>query len=144
MLYLGAALWIVLAGLDSSLATAAALLLMLLAAVGLYAGWVTAAFFLNFSTALVDAGVVEADEVAWRVVVLLAAAATLLALTVRAGGIPTYAAAGTWALIGIAVTDVSDGTTLVTTAAIASAVVLVAAATAVRTSGTRSAPPAVR
>ena len=82
VLYLGGALWIVLAGFDSSAATAAALLLMLVAgvdavvtvsrehvaphwlavltraSVGLYAGWVTAAFFLNVSTALVDAGAV--------------------------------------------------------------------------------------
>ncbi|MDP2775415.1 MAG: hypothetical protein Q8O61_17815 [Nocardioides sp.] len=159
VLYLGGALWIVLAGLDSSLATAAALLLMLVAAVdglltaaraslsprwfrvltrgaiGLYAGWVTAAFFLNASTALVDSGVVEADALPWQLGMLVAATVTLLALTFRARGIPTYAAAGTWALIGIAVTGVSDGTTEVTAVAVAAAVVLVAAAFASRSTG---------
>ena len=151
-LYLAGALWVALAALDSSLATAAALLLMLVAAVdglltatradlaprwfalltrgaiGLYAGWVTAAFFLNASTALVDAGLVEADGLAWQLVMLIAAAVTLLALTVSARGILTYAAAGTWALIGIAVTGASDGTTEVTVVALAAAAALVAAA----------------
>lgn len=163
VLYLGGALWIVLAGLDSSLATAAALLLMLLAAVdgvltaarvpmepswfailtrgaiGLYAGWVTAAFFLNVSTALVDSGVVEADELSWQVGVLVVAVAVLLTLTVAARGILTYAAAGTWALIGIAVTGAADGTTAVTAVAVASAVVLVAATAALRLTGRRPA-----
>lgn len=159
VLYLGGALWIVLAGLDSSTATAAALLLMLVAAVdgvlvaarvpmdpswfavlscsaiGLYAGWVTAAFFLNVSTALVDSGVVEADELAWQVGVLVVAVAVLLTLTVASRGILTYAAAGTWALIGIAVTGASDGTTVVTVVAVASAAALVAATAALRLTG---------
>lgn len=154
VLYLGGTLWIVLAGLDSSLATAGALLLMLVAAVdgvltaarapmeptwfalltrgamGLYAGWVTAAFFLNASTALVDAGVVEADRLPWQVGVLVVAVAVLLILTVAARGILTYAAAGTWALIGIAVTGASDGTTVVTVIAVVSAVGLLVATAA--------------
>ncbi|MGA8211795.1 MAG: hypothetical protein WB441_06265 [Nocardioidaceae bacterium] len=159
VLYLGGALWIVLAGLDSSLATAAALLVMFVAgvdgvltvarkagtppwvalltraAVGLYAGWVTAAFFLNVSTALVDVGAVEADSLPWQLVVLAVAALVLLTLTVAARGILTYAAAGVWALIGIAVTGVSDDTTEVTVLAVASAVVLVTVTLAVRLSG---------
>ncbi len=164
VLYLGAALWIVMAALDSSLATAAALLLMLVAAVdgllaaarttlaprwfavltrgaiGLYAGWVTAAFFLNASTALVDSGVVEADELAWQLGMLFAAAATLLALTFSARGIYAYAAAGTWALIGIAVTGASDGTSEVTAVAVVLAVVLVAAAVVLNSKGRLSTP----
>lgn len=166
-LYLGAVVWIVLAALDSSQATAAALVLMLVAAVdglltaaraplapsslgvltraavGLYAGWVTAACFLNVSTALVDSGVVEADELAWQVAVLVAAAAVLLALTVGARAIPTYTAAGVWALIGIAVTSISDGTTEVTVVALDSAGVLVVAAVVLRTAGRRPTPAAV-
>lgn len=151
VLYLGGALWIVMAGLDSSIATALALLLMLVAAldavltvarasidsgwlrglsrvaVGLYAGWVTAAFFLNVSTALVDLGAVEADALGWQLVVLAVAAVTLLAVLVRTGGLVAYAAAGVWAMVGIAVTGRADGTTGVLVAAVVAAVVLVVA-----------------
>lgn len=161
VLYFGGALWIVLAGLDSSLATAAALLVMFVAAVdavltvaresiapgwlavltrasvGLYAGWVTAAFFLNASTAMVDAGAVEADELPWQLVVLVVAAATLLTLLVKTGGILTYAAAGTWAMAGIAVTGSGNGTTEVVVIALVAAVVLVAATVALGVMGRR-------
>ena len=153
VLYLGGAVWIVLAGLDSSLATAGALLVMFVAAidavlttarstfepgwfsvltrasVGLYAGWVTAAFFLNVSTAMVDAGLVEADELPWQLVVLAVAAVVLLAVLVRTGGIVAYAAAGIWAMIGIAVTASQDGTTSVLVAALVVVAALVATTT---------------
>ncbi len=163
VLYLGGALWIALAGLDNSYATAAALLLMFVAAVdavlttarepiaprwlsvlthasvGLYAGWVTAAFFLNVSTALVDAGPVEADELAWQLVVLVIAAVVLLTVLVRTRGIVAYAAAGVWAMIGISVTGSSDGTTGVVVTALAAAAVLVAATAALQLRGRRAA-----
>lgn len=162
VLYLGGTVWIVLAGLDSSLATAAALLVMFvaaadavltvarssitpawlavltLAAVGLYAGWVTAAFFLNASTALVDAGPVEADQLPWQLVVLGVAIVTLLVLLVRARGNPAYAAAGTWAMIGIAVTGRDNGTTEVVVVALVAAAVLVITAIALTLSRARS------
>ncbi|RYY46418.1 MAG: hypothetical protein EON53_09095 [Actinomycetales bacterium] len=95
VLYLGGAVWIVLAGLDSSLATA------------------------------VDAGLVEADELPWQLVVLAVAAVVLLAVLVRTGGIVAYAAAGTWAMVGIAVTGNADGTTGVLVAALVAAAVIV-------------------
>jgi hypothetical protein len=153
-LYIGGAVWIVLAGLDSTLATAGALLWMLIAgvdavltvarepitprwlsiltraAVGLYAGWVTAAFFLNASTALVDAGPFEADELPWQLVMLALAVVTLLVLLIKTGGIPTYAAAGTWAMIGITVTGRDNNTDEIVVLAVAAAVILVAAAIA--------------
>lgn len=164
-LYLGGTLWIVLVGLDSSLATAAALLLMLIAAVdgvltvarapmrpgwfavltraaiGLYAGWVTAAFFLNISTALVEFGAVEADQLPWQVGVLIVAAVALLIVSIAARGIPTYAAAGVWALLGIAVTGASNGTTGVVWIAAISAVVLVVTVVALRLKGQHPATP---
>ena len=159
VLYLGAALWIVLAGLDSSLATAAALLVMLVpavdaaltiarepfaprpfalltqASVGLYAGWVTAAFFLNVSTALVDAGAVEADALGWQLAVLVVIAVALIGLMVRTRGLVAFAAAGTWALIGITVTGIDNDTAEVSLAAAVAAVLLVGATVAVRASG---------
>lgn len=154
VLYLGGAIWIVLAGLDSSLATAGALAVMFgaavvavlavtreeiepswmrrltRAAVGLYAGWVTAAFFLNASTALVDTGVVSADDLPWQVVVLGLAVATLLVLTVASRGPIAYAIAGVWAMIGIAVTARDNGDDAILTATLVG-VVLLAAVTAV-------------
>ncbi len=128
VLYLGGTLWIAMAGLDSSLATAGALTVMFgaaavavlavaresltpswfrrltRAAVGLYAGWVTAAFFLNVSTALVDAGAFDAGDLPWQVVMLVVAVVVLLALAVAARGPIAFALAGVWAMIGIAVT----------------------------------------
>lgn len=163
VLYLGGAVWIVLAGLDSSLATAGALAVMFgaavvavltvareeiepawmrrltRAAVGLYAGWVTAAFFLNVSTALVDAGAVSADELPWQVVVLGVAVATLLVLTVAARGPVAYAAAGVWAMIGIAVTARDNGDDAIVTATLLGTVLLVATTAVINLRG-RKAP----
>lgn len=150
VLYLGGTVWIVTSALDSSLLTALALLVMLVGAVaavltaariplaprwfavltrtavGLYAGWVTAAFFLNLSTALVDLDVVGAREPGWQLVVLVVAAAVLLALTLSTG-IVAYAVAGAWALVGIAVTGSDNGDTSVLALTVALAVVLVVA-----------------
>ena len=151
VLYLGAALWIVMAGLDSSVATAGMLLVMFAAAAvlvldvarrpaepgwlavltraaaGLYAGWVTAALFLNLSTALVDLDVVAADEVAWQLVVLAVATVALVVLVAATGGNLGYAAAALWALLGITVTGSTDATTSVVVGAVVSTLLLVAA-----------------
>lgn len=152
-LYLGGTLWILMAALDSSTATFVALALMFGFAVdgvltlaragdelaprghrtitriafGLYAGWVSAAFFLNLSTALVGWGVVEADAVGWQLAVVAVATVTLVAL-VLVGRLAAYAAAGLWALFGIAVTGLSDGTDSVVVAAAVAAVALLVAA----------------
>lgn len=163
-LYLGGTLWIVLSTTDSSVATAVALLLMLVAAVdavltvarepiaprwlsrlnrasvGLYAGWATAAFFLNLGSALVDVEVFGADELAWQVVLLVVAALTLLTLTVQARGIVTYAAAGVWALVGIVATAGSDGSTEITIVSVAAIAVLVATTIALQVVGNRRSP----
>ncbi len=156
VLYLGGAVWIVLAGLDSSLATAAMLLVMLVAAVdgvltaartpvqhdwfgvltrvtvGLYAGWVTAAAFLNVSTALVDAGAVKADSSGWQLAVVVAAVAFLLVVLVATRGNRAYAAAGTWAMVGIAVTGSANDDTSVVMLAVVAGVLLVGTAAALR------------
>lgn len=156
VLYLGGTVWIVLAGLDSSLATAGMLLVMLVAAVdgvltaartpmqgdwfavltrvtvGLYAGWVTAAAFLNVSTALVDAGAVEADTLGWQLGVVVAAVAFLLAVLLATRGNLAYAAAGTWAMMGIAVTGAANDDTSVVVLAVVAGVLLVGAAAVLR------------
>lgn len=154
VLYVGGALWILTAALESSVATAAVLSIIFaaavdglltarnghleplrlarlgLASIGLYSGWVAAAFLLNISTALIDVGVWGADELSWQIGVLIIAAATLIGFTVAARGVLTYVAAGCWALAGIAVTGVANSTPTVTGLAILSAVALVAVASA--------------
>lgn len=163
VLYVGGAVWIAVAAVDSSLGTAAVLVAMAVAAtiavltvatahdgpawlrlltraaVGLYAGWVTAAVFLNVSTALVDVGPLSAREVSWQVVVLVLAALTLLAVTLLAGGVLAYALAGAWAMLGIAVTAAADGTTAVLATAVVAGLVLLGAAMATRARVHRSA-----
>ena len=106
-------------------------------AVGLYAGWVTAAFFLNASTALVDQGVVEADAVAWQLVVLAVAALTLVGVLTATRGVPAYAVAGVWALLGIAVTGAGGDHPSVLVLALVGAVGVVVAAVVVRRSAPR-------
>jgi len=152
VLYLGAVVWIAMAGLDDSVLTALALAVMLGAAidavltaarhrcparwatvltrtaVGLYAGWVTAAFFLNVSTAAVSLDLADASTLPWQVVVLVVATLCLGAVLVLTRGVVAYAAAGVWALVGIAVTGVRDASDAVTVTAVVGAVVVVAAA----------------
>ena len=149
VLYLGATLWIFMAAVGSSVATASALLVMFLAAivlvttvarqpiqpgwlgilaraaVGLYCGWVTAAFFLNVSTALVDVGITDASEPVWQLVILCIATVALATLVLASRANLAFATAGIWALIGIIVTGRTDGTSsVVTTAAVAIAVLV--------------------
>ncbi|GAA1749198.1 hypothetical protein [Aeromicrobium alkaliterrae] len=162
VLYVGGAVWIGLAGLDSSVATAAALLVMAGAAlvavvavvreplaprwfslltrasVGLYAGWVTAALFLNLSTAAVDVAGLDAGRASWQIAVLVVAAVTLVGFTVVTGGTLGYVLAGVWALFGITVTARSDGSDAIASAAVAGAVALAAAALVTRLTAPRS------
>jgi hypothetical protein len=151
VLYLAAVVWIVVAALDTSTGTFLALAVMFAAAVdgvltlrraelspswfrtltrvafGLFAGWVSAAFFLNLSTAVVSWGWFDADDVAWQLVVV-AVATLVLAALVLTGRLAAYAAAGVWALVGIAVTGADDGTTEVLVAAVVGGVVVAGAA----------------
>lgn len=164
VLYVGGALWIGASTLESSLATAAALLLMLVAAVdgvltagrqvpptgwllrltrfavGLYAGWVTAAFFLNLGTALVELDAFDVERLGWQVALLAVAGVALLALTLVTR-VPAYAAAGVWALAGIAVTGADNGDTAVLALAVGAALTL-ALALVVAVRAVRRAAPA--
>lgn len=148
VLHLGATAWIVCAGFDSSVATAAALTVMVVAAVdavivagrgalwpcwlailtqaaiGLYAGWVTAAFFLNLSTALVDTDVAGADELGWQLAVLGVAVVAVVVVLVASRGVPAYALAAVWALLGIAVTGNEDGNNEVIVMAVVAGVLI--------------------
>lgn len=163
-LYLGGTAWILLAALSSSTATAVALLVMTVAgvdaallvtrrrtgptwltlltraAVGLYAGWVTAALFLNVATALVELDLVAVGDLGWQLAVLLVAVATLLTITVAVRATVAYAAAGTWALVGIAATGLDERSTAVAATALSAIVVLVVLTLVLR--GTRRLTPA--
>lgn len=158
LLYVAAALWIVMAALDSSTLTFLALAIMLVVAVdgvltlarsqvqprrhrlitraafGLFAGWVSAAFFLNLATALEGWGLVEADDLGWQLVVVTVAALTLLALVLKTR-LLAYAVAGIWAFVGIVVAGATSGTTgVIVAASVAALAVAVAAVVAVRSS----------
>ncbi|MDT9593451.1 hypothetical protein RDV89_10270 [Nocardioides zeae] len=150
LLYASGALWIAMSALGSSLATAAALALMLAAAVdgvlvvarsglvprwlarlsraavGLYAGWVTAAFFLNLGTALVEVGAFDVGGLGWQLV-LLAGAAVVLAALAYATRVVAYVVAGIWALGGITATGLGNDDPGVWGLAVAAAAVIGAA-----------------
>ena len=96
---------------------------------------VTAAVFLNVSTALAEVDPLSARDTGWQVVVLVLAALTLLALTVLTGGVLGYALAGAWAMLGIAVTAAGEGTTAVLVTAVVSGLLLLAALAALGTTG---------
>lgn len=161
LLYVAAALWIVMAALDSSTLTFLALAVMLVVAVdgvltlarcqveprrhrlitrtafGLFAGWVSAAFFLNLATALEGWGVVEADDLGWQLVVVAVAALTLVALVLKTR-LLAYAVAGIWAFVGIVVAGATSGTIgVVVAGSVAAVAVAVAAVVAVRASAHR-------
>lgn len=152
-LYLGAAAWIALAGIGSSVATAAALAVMAVFAIdgvlaaaghdrgpvwltrltrlsfGLFAGWVSAALFLNIGTALAEQDVFAVDQAGWQLGVVATASVVLAGITSRVGAvIPTYPAAGLWALLGIWVTGSQDHNVDVQAAAVAGGVLVAIAA----------------
>lgn len=129
-LYLGATVWIVVSSLGSSGGTFAVLAVMTCLALdaariaahslapvdapawtgtlaratsGLYAGWVSAAVFLNLGTALIGAGIGHAASEAWQVGLLVLALGCALVVNRWLGRGFGYPAAVAWASLGIAV-----------------------------------------
>lgn len=154
-LYVGAAVWIAASATGSSALTMVVLVVMAWFAIdaarrassagpsepgwtrtlaratsGIYAGWVSAAMFLNVGTAAIDLGIGDADSHLWQVVLLAVAAAFALMLNATVLHSPWFAGAVAWALIGViaAVSAVSSAATIVA----AVALVLVIAEAAVR------------
>lgn len=152
-LYVAATAWIVVAAIapDSAAATALVLVAMAAAAVdavvvarrvrltprwftvltrtavGLYAGWVTAAVGLNVANALVEAGL-DARAVGWQLAVLVAIGALAVATLAAARGNLAYATAVVWAFAGIAVGAADrDAPALLITAAVAAGAIAAAA-----------------
>lgn len=95
---------------------------------GLYLGWSSIAVFANIAAALIDSGV-SPDAALWQGVVLVAAAAFAVLLTVTLRGTVGYAAGVLWALVAITVGAAGrDSVALAVTAAVAALVVVAATA----------------
>jgi len=104
--------------------------------VGLYLGWSSVAVCVNVAAALIGAGA-PADEVGWQAAVVAVATGAALVLTGVLRGSPGYVAAVAWALIAAAIGAAHRGsTTLAVASAVATVLVVVAAAVSI----TRGAP----
>lgn len=145
VLYLGATVWIVVSAAAISWATFIVLVLMTWFAVdaarlaarahpadppwighlaratsGIYAGWVSAAVFLNLGTGALELDLVGPDALGWQIALLAGAAIFALGINVWMPRSPGYAAAAIWAQVGViaAVAGESDGALIVAVAAI--------------------------
>lgn len=143
-LYVGAAIWIAASATGSSLATLIVLAVMTWFAIdaarlangagaadpawtgtlaratsGLYAGWVSAAVFLNVGTAALEIGLGDADQHGWQVVLLVMAAIFALSVNAMLSHTPAYAVAIVWALIGIVAGTTGESTAATVVAAVA-------------------------
>ena len=130
LLYVGAAVWIVLSSVGSSWGTFAALAVMTALALdaariaarsgppmdapawtgtlaratsGLYAGWVSAAVFLNLSTALIESDIADSSAQLWQIGLLVVALGVAFLVDRWLGRGLAYPAALAWASLGIAV-----------------------------------------
>lgn len=99
---------------------------------GLYLGWSSIAVFANVAAALINSGV-SASNVAWQMVVLLAAGVFAVAMTTMLRGTLGYVAGVIWALVAIAIgASQRDSVALSVTAVVAAVVVAGAAGVAMR------------
>ena len=106
---------------------------VLLATLGLYAGWLSVAIVANTAEVLraYGFGFPGAPIMVWSIAALLAAAAGVFVVLARSGYSLAYAAAVDWALIGIAVANVTRGLSTVV-AALAVLLAVVVAVVALR------------
>ncbi|WP_313405306.1 hypothetical protein [Aeromicrobium sp.] len=145
VLYLGATVWIAVSAAAISWATFIVLVLMTWFAIdaarlaararpvdppwighlaratsGIYAGWVSAAVFLNLGTGALELDLVGPDALGWQIALLAGAAIFALGINVWMPRSPGYAAAVIWAQVGViaAVAGESDGALIVAVAAI--------------------------
>ncbi len=92
---------------------------------GIYAGWVSAAVFLNLGTAAIELDLADPGAWTWQIVLLVAAAVFACAVATLLARSPGYALAVVWALLGIMVAVSGESlTALVIAAAAASVLVL--------------------
>lgn len=83
--------------------------------VGLYAGWVTIAVFVNLASAIGDQGLAGATSVGWQFAVLAGALVALLAALRWGRGSAGFAVAAIWALVAVAVNAAGESTALAVT-----------------------------
>lgn len=73
---------------------------LLAAPIGLYAGWLTAASFVSLASVGAGYGILT-GQIGWAYIAVIGALAIALPVQLRRPGVPTYAIAIGWALIGI-------------------------------------------
>ncbi|MCG7364233.1 hypothetical protein MHZ93_23535 [Roseomonas sp. ACRSG] len=98
---------------------------------GLFAGWVSAATFVNIAGAAVLSGIIGNGGMAGSlaaILILLAAAGLALGVLWTARGAPWYAAAFAWALLGIIVANTVDRDLNLLVAVVAAALLVVVVA----------------
>jgi len=90
------------------------------AASGIFAGWVSAAVFLNLGTAALDLDLVSESATGWQIALLAGAAIFAIGVNMLMPRSPGYAAATIWAQVGViaAVVGESTGALVVAIAAI--------------------------
>ncbi|RKK03233.1 hypothetical protein EBE87_05110 [Pseudoroseomonas wenyumeiae] len=98
---------------------------------GLFAGWVSAATFVNIASAAVLSGVIRNEGMTGSlaaILILLAAAGVALGVLWTAHGAPWYAAAFAWALLGIIAANTVDRDLNLLVAAVAAVLLVLVAA----------------
>ncbi|GAA3539028.1 hypothetical protein AFL01nite_29600 [Aeromicrobium flavum] len=98
------------------------------AASGVYAGWVSAAVFLNLGTGAIELDIADPDIRGWQFALLVGAVVFALGANLLMPRSPGYAAAVVWALIGIIAAVAGESTTALVIAIVA--IVLLVAQTA--------------
>lgn len=148
-LYVGAALWIGVSAVGWSWATFLVLVVMAGFAIdaawiaaradgtgtwvttlaratsGIYAGWVSAAVFLNLGTAAIEVDLADPADRVWQVILLAVAAVFALAVNTRMARSPGYAAAVAWAMVGVIAATAGTSTAAVVVAVVAIAALAV-------------------
>jgi hypothetical protein len=117
---------------------------LLVGTLGVYAGWSTAAVWVNAATLLTDAGLDAAGAVgtAWQSLVLAGATASAVLLLRRLQGSLPYVGAVGWALVGVVVNAAMAGMPGLVVAAVLGLSVVVVATVAARRSTRLSGLPA--
>lgn len=154
VLYLGAAAWIAVSAAGISWATFIVLVLMTCFAIdaariaantrlpeprwighlaratsGIFAGWVSAAVFLNLGTGALELDLVNESATGWQVMLLAGAAIFALGINMLMPRSPGYAAATIWAQIGVVAAVAGESTPALVVAI--TAIVLLVVQTAV-------------
>ena len=87
--------------------------------IGIYAGWATAAVFVNWASDIARSGAADESSVGWQLVVLIIAALVGVTVTYLYGSaLPALPITLAWALLAIAVNAWSDSTPIAVTAVV--------------------------